>query len=389
MNGVPAHAPGQARRNVRVLLVLTEVLTHGGIQRFNRTLLTALDNLGVDCDVISLNDVETAEANPSFARGARFEGYGREKLLFSAGLARRLAGEAYDAIFIGHLHFAALVAGALCLPRAKRASRILLIAHGLEVWSSIRGVARRAVADATDIVSVSHYTQDSMLAQAPELAAKRLHVCPNALATSWIEWADRLKAAPTSTAHYGRFFLTVTRLSVSERTKGVVTALEAFSAIDAVDTHYVIAGGGDDIGFLKWVARQLNVADRVHFVGSVSDEELVALYRDCAAFVLPSGQEGFGIVFLEAMYFGSPVIAAREKGAVDVVTDGVTGLTIDFGDVCALKAAMQEVLVNDGLRARLVAGGRGLVTGGGPFTFASFTSRAAGLIGLAADPAVA
>jgi glycosyltransferase involved in cell wall biosynthesis len=85
------------------------------------------------------------------------------------------------------------------------------------------------------------------------------------------------------------------------------------------------------------------------------------------------------------MYFGSPVIAAREKGAVDVVKDGVSGLTIDFGDVCALASALDRVLVDTDLRARLTAGGHALVTDNGPFTFTSFAARAADLLGLQAD----
>lgn len=382
---VAADAPARAR----VLLVLTEVLSHGGIQRFNRTLLTALDQLGVQADVLSLNDAGEEREPLAFAPSAKLTGFSRNKVMFAATLANRLSGRRYDAMFIGHLHFAALVAGALCLPRAKRATRTLFVAHGLEVWSSVKGRARRALGDATDIVSVSRFTQDSMVAQAPELAHRRLHVFPNALAASWVEWADRLRDSVGATSRYGRYFLSVTRLSVSERTKGIVTVIEAFSGLEDRDTHYVIAGGGDDLAFLRWVTHQLDVANRVHFVGSVSDEELVALYRDCAAFVLPSGQEGFGIVFLEAMYFGAPVIAAREKGATDVVTDNESGLTIDFGDVGALREAMHRVLVDDALRARLVAAGRALVTDGGPFTFEAFTRRTAMLLGAEAEAAAA
>jgi len=54
-------------------------------------------------------------------------------------------------------------------------------------------------------------------------------------------------------------------------------------------------------------------------------------------FVLPSGKEGFGIVFLEAMFFGAAVIAASEKGALDVIQDGETGLLVRFGDTVALR----------------------------------------------------
>ncbi len=373
-----ALAPEASRR--RVLLVLTEVMSHGGIQRFNRTLLTALDELGASVVALSLNDTDGVVTDSPFSERVTVLGFGRSKVRFAAGVARQLAAERFDVLFIGHIHFATLMAAAHCLPRAKRAPRVMLIAHGQEVWESIRGGTRRALGDVTDVVSVSAFTQERILAQAPELGARRLHVFPNALAASWIQWADQGSALQDPSEIYGRYFLSVTRISVSERTKGLVAALEAFATLTDRSVHYVVAGSGDDVTFLRWVTQQLGVEERVHFRGSVSDLELVSLYRKSAGFVLPSGQEGFGIVFLEAMYFGIPVLAAAEKGANDVVSDGVTGLTVPFGDVIGLARSMTRFLEDETLCQRLVANGRALVTGDGPFTFAAFRQRTAALI---------
>jgi glycosyltransferase involved in cell wall biosynthesis len=118
----------------------------------------------------------------------------------------------------------------------------------------------------------------------------------------------------------------------------------------------------------------------VRFLGGVSDATLVDLYRRCEAFVLPSGQEGFGIVFLEAMYFGAPVIAARAKGAVDVVQDGETGLLVAFGDVVGLRMAIDRLLASESLRQALRERARQNVTGQGPFTFHAFVQRCSGLL---------
>jgi len=90
---------------------------------------------------------------------------------------------------------------------------------------------------------------------------------------------------------------------------------------------------------------------------------------------LPSGKEGFGIVFLEAMFFGAPVIAASEKGAVDVVRDGETGIAVRYGDTIAIKEAIERLQFDTNLRDRLCANGRSLVSDQGPFTFASFVER--------------
>lgn len=177
-----------------------------------------------------------------------------------------------------------------------------------------------------------------------------------------------------------RFILSVARLTRHDRAKGIVSVIEALSTVEDRDLHYVVAGSGDDVPFLRETAERHGIAHRVHFPGAVSDEHLRALYRTCMAFVLPSGQEGFGIVFLEAMYFGAPVIAAREKGAVDVVQDGETGLLVSYGDVVGLRHAIERLLRDEPLREHLIEGGRASVTNGGRFTFEAFRARCASVL---------
>jgi glycosyltransferase involved in cell wall biosynthesis len=186
-----------------------------------------------------------------------------------------------------------------------------------------------------------------------------------------------------------RFLLSVTRLDENDRYKGIVTVLEALAMVEDPSLHYVVAGSGNDREFLERIARRLQLADRVHFIGGVTDGQLAELYRSCAAFVLPSGKEGFGIVFLEAMYFEAPVIAAAEKGAVDVVQHDSTGLLVPYGDTVALKAAIERVLVDTALCDRVRAGGRQLVTGEGAFTFSAYVRRLAGILGVPAPTAEA
>lgn len=365
---------------MKVLLALTDVLAHGGIQRFNRTLLAAMDSLGYQATVLSLNDATGQDGRIPEAPGVALVGFGRSKLAFSAGISSYVSRIKPDALVIGHIHFARLIAAVGRLPFSYTASRRLLIAHGLEVWSSIHGRTRRAVGASTDIVSVSSYTQDMILRQAPELATKRLHIFPNALSSSWTNRVSGPSAAPLPDGVRQPFLLSVSRLGASERAKGIATTIEAFSMLRDREVQYVVAGGGDDMTFLRSIAERLGVAGRVRFVGMPSDDELASLYRHCAAFVLPSGQEGFGIVFLEAMYFGAPVICASEKGALDVVTDGVTGATVPFGDVVRLAETLDRVLADPGYRERLRAGGEGLVRDRGRFTFHAFRQRTAALL---------
>lgn len=359
---------------MNALLLLTEVHGRGGIQRFNLTLLDALGAAGVRRAVVSLVDGPTADAGTPVVSEA-FAGAGKSRAAFAWEALRALWRGPVDALLVGHVHFLALAALLRWVSPRPR-TPLVLVAHGLEVWEGITGWRRWALARTAMVLCVSRYTAQRLQAQAPHVPAARFVTFPNALHE---DWTRRVAGPGDAQAVPGRYLLAVSRLEPGERQKGIVTTLEAFAAVDAPDLSLVIAGSGGDLGFLQRVAARLGVADRVVFTGAVGDGELLALYRGATAFVLPSAQEGFGIVFLEAMYFGIPVIAAAEKGALDVVEDGVTGLLVPFGDVAALAAAMARLCTDTALRAKLVAGGRAQVTGQGPFTHAAFRARVAAL----------
>ncbi len=356
----------------RVLLLMSEVFANGGIQRFNRTLLSAIEALDVDCDLFSLNDTEETRARwyGTHTR-IRVRTFARSKPAFAAAVVRAIATGRYDEVIIGHLHFMELAVSARVFLRRPR---LLLVAHGVEVWDRLHAARRRHLASVDRILCVSDYTARSMRSQAPEIPAERFTIFPNALADLWVAQMGQLARERTE-AQRGHFILAVARLSRHDRLKGILTALEAFAQLPDRSLRFVIAGNGDDLEFLRQMSKRLGVGERVDFPGAVSDAELVGLYSQCKAFVLPSGQEGFGIVFLEAMFFGAPVIAAREKGAVDVIRHEETGLLVDYGDVVGVAQAITRVLEDGELAARLSQAARANVTGDGCFTHAAFTRR--------------
>jgi glycosyltransferase involved in cell wall biosynthesis len=367
----------------RVLVLFSETFADGGIQRFNRTFLAACERLEVACDVYSFADSEDSARRWTASPNVTIRAFGRDKLRFVKELARAMWSGRYHSVVIGHVHMVQVVVAMAAL-KAFRGPRLMLIAHGVEIWTGVRRLRRRALAAVDRILCVSDFTKTMIQAQAPEVGESRFAIFPNALSETWIG-----RQAMHEAAHRGadfsldvpaRFILSVARLSRHDRGKGVIAVIEALSMLADCDVHYVIAGRGDDMDFLRQTARRFNVAERVHFLGAVTDQHLVALYRRCCAFVLPSGQEGFGIVFLEAMYFGAPVIAAREKGAVDVVQDEETGLLVGFGDVVALKRAIERVLDDPELREHIRGRARMTVTGQGAFTFSAFTARCATLL---------
>ncbi len=134
--------------------------------------------------------------------------------------------------------------------------------------------------------------------------------------------------------------------------KGADILLEAF-AKQHQNAELFLAGTGVLEAELKERAASLGIAERVHFLGRRMTPELRDMFADCDLFVLPSvaNSEAFGIVQLEAMVYGKPVInTALPTGVPLVSIDGETGLTVPPADPDALAAAMEKLLSDDALR---------------------------------------
>lgn len=97
---------------------------------------------------------------------------------------------------------------------------------------------------------------------------------------------------------------------------------------------------------------------RVHFAGAVSESELSQAYADADIFCLPSRYESFGLVLLEAMTFGLPLVASRVGGMAEIVTDGREGTLFEVGDVRGLTAALKSLATDAALRRRMAQAAR-------------------------------
>ncbi|MEN3749284.1 glycosyltransferase [Sphingomonas sp. HF-S3] len=178
------------------------------------------------------------------------------------------------------------------------------------------------------------------------------------------DWSQGMEPAPPATGGETRM-LFVGRL---ESRKGIDVLLEAIPQVLQAYPNAILDIVGDDTiprpdgttykgEFLK---RKLPmaVASRIRFHGRVEEDELRRFYQKCDIFVAPSRYESFGLVFLEAMVFGKPVIAGDAGGGPEVVTDGESGLLVPPGDSVALGAALERLLADPLLRSRLGANAR-------------------------------
>ncbi len=140
-------------------------------------------------------------------------------------------------------------------------------------------------------------------------------------------------------------FPTFLYLGRLRRYKSVDLILRAMArlTLESVDTRLVIAGKGEDEARLRRMTAQLGLADRVEFVGFVSEAIKRDLFRSAWANVFVSPKEGWGITNLEAAACGTPTIASDAPGLRESVLDGRTGLLVPHGDVGSLAAAMRAV----------------------------------------------
>ncbi|MFF7177590.1 glycosyltransferase [Streptomyces sp. NPDC008121] len=146
--------------------------------------------------------------------------------------------------------------------------------------------------------------------------------------------------------------------------KGAAVSIAALAGLP--DAELVLAGGppaerldrDPEVRRLRALARQAGVADRVRFLGGVPTTEVPALIRGADVVLCPADYEPFGIVPLEAMACGRPLVASAVGGQLDTVADGVNGLLVPPRDPRALAAAVSALLDDPALRAAYGKAGR-------------------------------
>ena len=173
-----------------------------------------------------------------------------------------------------------------------------------------------------------------------------LHVERLADTARTLERAEQLRAE-----HHGRrIVLFVGRLIYY---KGADVLVRAMSEVDA---DLVMIGRGPLEGELREIAVANGIADRITWLPPLEEDELAAWYHAADVFALPSvaRSEAFGLVQIEAHAAGTPVVSTNLTTGVPYANlDGVTGLTVPVGDSAALAAALNNLLRDDELRARL------------------------------------
>ncbi len=352
---------GGAWQTQRVLLGLfPELDTPGGVQRAGRHVAAVMNEFaaghGMECRLLSLNDSPELHRMAVGTREFVFTGSARGKARFSAEAARSARRRA-KIILAGHPHLAPVAQGARLFSRR---AKTIICAHGLEVWEPLSFLRRRALRSADLILAPSQDTANHVASQ-QDVAQERIRVLPWALDPQFEALiAAKPGAAPPANFPRGRVILTVGRWFADERYKGMDTLITALPRLltEWPDVQLVAVGEGDDQGWLEQIADGRGVLRHVHFLSGLKYAEIAACYQACEIFALPSRGEGFGLVYLEAMACGKPVIGGLHGGAPEVIDDGKTGYLVQHGDAGQLATSLEALLADPELGRQMGARGR-------------------------------
>ena len=335
-----------------ILLGLTGLRIDGGIAGVSRCVARALDE-AVDAgraarsDRVLLLEDPRAPAPPP-RRGEQRLARGSQTR-FALELAWQRSRRRHDLLFFDHVGLArALRVPALRLGRPRTA----IFVHGLELDAALAGPRAQAVRGAWRVLTNSRTTATRVEAAFPDLAGRIRPVLLCIDPERSAGWERELAAhhPPREPAA-----LIVGRMWSEERGKGHDALLEAWPSVRSrvPGAELWIVGDGDDRARLETRAREAGVADAVRFLGRVGDRELGALYRRAALPAMPSRQEGFGLVYAEALWHGLPCVGSSADAAGEVIDAGETGLLVPYGDVEAVGQAVASLLADPERRRRM------------------------------------
>jgi len=340
---------------MKILVLMTEVFGVGGIQRMNRHVCLALSQFaqqeGHSVRFLALIDGSDAVDERYLVGDFNFCGFQGHKLNFLIASIRDLTMKP-DIVYATHVRLAPL---AIALKILRPSLRLGIAVYGIDVWCKLPLLNRITLQKADFVTSISKYTSEETV-KLHNVRTKNIRLIPPALDPYWISESDDSTQNKISlNLPEGKIILTVSRLAATENYKGVDSVIQAMPAVlkKIPDAYYVIIGTGDDISRLQKLARTMGVKDRVVFVRKQKGKYFRAYYQNCDLFAMPSKGEGFGIVFLEAMFYKKPVIAGDHAGSRDVVEDEISGLLVNHGDVDALSNAIIKLLGDPKYAARV------------------------------------
>lgn len=333
-------------KTVLFLNLYTFSLT-GGIEKVSRNFMQALNQLGssISSKTFSLYD-QNKDFDPRYGAAQTYQAFAGNKFLFL--LKSLIQAKRTDIIVLSHIN---LLAIAWLVAKIYRNKRIVLMAHGIEVWRNLSAWKVNFMKQQVEFWAVSQYTKNQLVVKhgIDQHKIYVLHNClspffnPNKLGTDTSQLANKHQLNVGT-----KVIFTLNRLSSSEKYKGYDKVIAALAQLKKTrsDFVYLLAGKADSMEEerIKSLIHQHQLEREVQLVGYVDDNDIDTYFALCDLFIMPSKGEGFGIVFIEAAAAGCQVIGGGVDGSVDALLNGELGQLVNPDDEQSIINALQYAL---------------------------------------------
>ena len=216
------------------------------------------------------------------------------------------------------------------------------------------GMKKTVLKKADQILAVSTFTKQQLIEQ-QQLEAEKITVFPNTI-DPYFQLPSQFSKPAYLQQRYGiaadeKIIFTLTRLNSSEGYKGYDTLISVLTQLvqQHIPFKYILAGKADaaELQRMQALIASLGLEDNVIMPGFVADEEVTDHYLLADVFAMPSKGEGFGIVYLEAMACGLPVIAGNKDGSTEALQFGELGTLVDPDSSDELTEALVKALTTE------------------------------------------
>lgn len=336
------------RLNIKIrFIALTIFSQQGGIEKFNRAFIRACSTIlrDVNFKVCVLYD-RAQQVDDRYINRDNFEPGNSNRLMFV--LKNWILGLQSKQVVLGHINLALIgVAVKLFSPKTE----VWLICHGIEVFTPLKGIKRKILQKADRILAVSTYTRNHLI-ETQGVDPAKVHLFPNTI-DPFFQLPAQFQKPAYLQSRYGinagqKVLFTLTRLNSREGYKGYDTVIEILPSLisHGEDIKYIIAGKADEseANRIKLLIQQLNLENRVVLAGFLPDHELTDHFLLADLFVMPSKGEGFGIVFIEAMACGLPVVAGNKDGSTEALQFGKLGKLVNPDDREEMIVEIKQLL---------------------------------------------
>ncbi|KPJ50940.1 hypothetical protein AMJ40_01300 [candidate division TA06 bacterium DG_26] len=328
----------------------------GGVSEHIHHTYVELKKLGHEVRILTPNFGKRPE-NPDVVRAGRAIQFPIEKsfgiIVAGLGVSKKVSGflkrEKFDVI---HLHGPYACLPSIVLKHSK--SAIVATFHASSPYRKryaiLARVLRKSIERIDGFIAVSHSAAETM----KKYVDAEFTIIPNGVD------ADRFSPTVGRLEKFTDRRPTILFIGRLEPRKGLKHLLLAFGLLSKrlPDARLVVVGTGVMEGYYRSLVKN-KVKSNIHFEGFVSSEDIPRYYASCDVFCSPPiGRESFGIVLLEAMASGKPIVASNIDGYRGVITDGEDGLLVEPENPKALADGLTRVLTDRELSSRLAAQGR-------------------------------